>query len=304
MSPLAKTFSAFAVALVVFASSLAPASAACKKMGFLVNDYGKEGPTKDAQLLLDKHIAAWADKEGIVEYSVGKKTVECELFLDFIVFDEHTCTASATVCWGGSKQPKTQTAKNKKKSKSKTKTAKSDKKSNKSRKSADKKSKSKVTKTVAEKKPEPKTPVVKVKTVETNPERVGSDKAATVETSAIVRDAPAPKTPAAQPGSPTVPYAQDAVIRNTGDGKDAPPTVPAVKAAVAKPTTVDATRAVVSDERAAADRAAAAAERAAAAAERAATAAQQAAQAAKDAVAAGQASRAAVVEPIKPTKTP
>ncbi|NJO32425.1 MAG: hypothetical protein HC869_04145 [Rhodospirillales bacterium] len=32
---------------------------------------------------------------------MGKKDVSCELFLDFIVFDEHTCKASALVCWPG-----------------------------------------------------------------------------------------------------------------------------------------------------------------------------------------------------------
>ncbi len=93
----------FALALAsLSAISLAaagPASAACKKMGFLVNDYGKDGPTKDAQELLEKDIAKWAASQGIAKYTVTKKDVTCELFLNFIVFDEHTCTASANVCW-------------------------------------------------------------------------------------------------------------------------------------------------------------------------------------------------------------
>ena len=71
----------------------------CTKLAFAVNDYGKAGPTKDAQSLLDKHIADWAQRKGIKKYSIGKKTVKCELFLDFGVFDEHTCTATAPVCW-------------------------------------------------------------------------------------------------------------------------------------------------------------------------------------------------------------
>src|SRR5262245_24558875 len=78
-----------------------PAEAGCKRMGFLVNDYGKDGPTRDAQEGLDKHIAQWAAEQGIEKYTVGKKDVSCELFLNLIVVDEHTCTASATVCWGG-----------------------------------------------------------------------------------------------------------------------------------------------------------------------------------------------------------
>ncbi|MFM9768079.1 hypothetical protein, partial [Streptomyces scabiei] len=37
----------------------------------------------------------------IAKYNTGPKEVKCELFLNFIVFDEHTCTAEATVCWDG-----------------------------------------------------------------------------------------------------------------------------------------------------------------------------------------------------------
>lgn len=85
-----------------------PAVAGCKRMGFLVNDYGKDGPTKDAKSLLDKHIAQWAAEQGIEKYTVGKKDVKCDLFLNLIVVDEHTCTASATVCWGNDKMPASQ----------------------------------------------------------------------------------------------------------------------------------------------------------------------------------------------------
>mgnify|MGYP001366458508 CR=1 FL=1 len=80
----------------------APASAECTRLGFTVNDYGKDGPTKDAKELLDKHIAKTMAERGISKYTVGKKDVSCELFLDLILFDEHTCKAEATVCWGGS----------------------------------------------------------------------------------------------------------------------------------------------------------------------------------------------------------
>jgi hypothetical protein len=77
------------------------ANAECTRLGFTVNDYGKDGPTADAKRLLDKHIAEQMSKRGIGKYTVGKKDVSCELFLDFIVFDEHTCKAEATVCWPG-----------------------------------------------------------------------------------------------------------------------------------------------------------------------------------------------------------
>jgi hypothetical protein len=87
---------AIAVAALIGATH---AEAACTRLAFSVNDYGKVGPTKDATNLLDKYIADWARQKGIKSYSVSKKDVSCELYLDVIVFDEYTCKASALVCW-------------------------------------------------------------------------------------------------------------------------------------------------------------------------------------------------------------
>lgn len=84
---------------VALAVGTMTAHAKCTRLGFSVNDYGKDGPTKDAKDLLDKYIAKWAAERGIGKYTTGKKDVTCELFLDFGVFDEHTCKAVATVCW-------------------------------------------------------------------------------------------------------------------------------------------------------------------------------------------------------------
>ena len=99
MRPVHHLLSAAAAAALVSTGLAVPATAACKKMGFLVNDYGKDGPTADAKRLLDEHIAKWAVEKGIAKFTVSKKDVSCELFLNLIVVDEHTCTASATVCW-------------------------------------------------------------------------------------------------------------------------------------------------------------------------------------------------------------
>ena len=102
-----KYLPAIAAALVgAVVISTAPAFAECKRMGFTVNDYGKDGPTKDAKDLLDKTIAKAMADRGVKTYTTGKKDVKCELFLNFIVFDEHTCTAEATVCWNGGTLPK------------------------------------------------------------------------------------------------------------------------------------------------------------------------------------------------------
>ena len=87
-----------ALALSLFADA---ATAACTRLGFSVNDYGKDGPTKDAKDLLDKYVAKWAAERGIKKYTIGKKEVKCELFLDVILFDEHTCRAEAPVCFEG-----------------------------------------------------------------------------------------------------------------------------------------------------------------------------------------------------------
>ena len=98
---------AFLTALALLAAGTAtPASAACKRFSFLVNDYGKDGPTKDAKDLLDKYIGEWMKGQNISKWTVGKKEVKCDLFLNFIVFDEHTCTATASACWDGA-APKT-----------------------------------------------------------------------------------------------------------------------------------------------------------------------------------------------------
>ena len=88
----------FAAAFLVLFPTAA-AEAKCTRLAFSVNDYGKEGPTKDAKVLLDKYVAQWTAERGIKKYTTGKKDVSCELFLDVILFDEHTCKAAATVCW-------------------------------------------------------------------------------------------------------------------------------------------------------------------------------------------------------------
>ena len=89
------------LAASLLGAGVGQAQAACQKLGYSVNDYGKEGPTNDAKQLLDKYIAEWTAEHGIKNYKVGKKEVTCKLFLDFGFFDEHTCTATATFCWDG-----------------------------------------------------------------------------------------------------------------------------------------------------------------------------------------------------------
>ena len=93
---------ATAAILAMSVAATNAAFAACTRLSFSVNDYGKDGPTKDARNLLDSYATKWTSERGIKKFSVGPKEVSCELFLNFIVFDEHTCTATANVCWEGS----------------------------------------------------------------------------------------------------------------------------------------------------------------------------------------------------------
>lgn len=90
---------------LAFGIAAGSADAACTRLAFSVNDYGKVGPTKDAKDLLDKYIAKWTAERGIAKYTTGKKDVTCELFLDVGLFDEYTCKAAASVCWPGSNVP-------------------------------------------------------------------------------------------------------------------------------------------------------------------------------------------------------
>ena len=99
MASLQTVLASCVIAVAAVGMTAEVAIAKCARLAFSVNDYGKEGPTKDAKALLDKYIADWAGKRGIKKYTTGKKDVTCELFLDFGVFDEHTCKAAATVCW-------------------------------------------------------------------------------------------------------------------------------------------------------------------------------------------------------------
>jgi hypothetical protein len=110
MRPSVNVVAALATAATFFAAVAVPASAECKRYGFTVNDYGKDGPTTDAKSLLDKLIATKMSEKGVKDYKTGPKKVSCELFLNFIVFDEHTCTADATVCWGGTPLPSSEQA--------------------------------------------------------------------------------------------------------------------------------------------------------------------------------------------------
>ena len=95
-------FSAAVIGALVTSIALPnTAYAKCTRLAFSVNDYGKEGPTRDAKRLLDVYIAKWTAENGIKKYRTGKKSVSCKLFLDFGFFDEHTCRAEADVCWRG-----------------------------------------------------------------------------------------------------------------------------------------------------------------------------------------------------------
>lgn len=99
-------FGLFAATLASFVLPMTSlADAKCTRLAFSVNDYGKEGPTNDAKAMLDKYIAKWTADRGITGYTTGPKKVTCELYLDLLLFDEHTCKAEASVCWADASVP-------------------------------------------------------------------------------------------------------------------------------------------------------------------------------------------------------
>jgi hypothetical protein len=62
--------------------TVTPADAACKKALVPRERFRQGRPTKDAKDLLDKYIADWTKEHGITKYTVGKKDVTCELYLN------------------------------------------------------------------------------------------------------------------------------------------------------------------------------------------------------------------------------
>jgi hypothetical protein len=72
--------------------------AVCDHLTYLVNDYGKDGPAKDANAGLDKTVAKFVADNKMTAYKQEKRGMSCELFLDFGFFDEYTCTASVDIC--------------------------------------------------------------------------------------------------------------------------------------------------------------------------------------------------------------
>ncbi|MEQ1578617.1 MAG: hypothetical protein ABL894_13310 [Hyphomicrobium sp.] len=241
-------------AAMTFGATL-PASAACKRMGFLVNDYGKDGPTKDAQELLEKDIAKWAAGQGIKTYTVNKKDVSCELFLNFIVFDEHTCTASATVCWDEKAPGKPAAAQDAK--------------------ATGTPAAAGNTEAASEAKSEAKPDTKDVKKAAAIPAdtKPAADAAAVKQPEATAAAKPSePKADKVETGAVQAPKTQDTKPEEATASAKATPAKAEIATEKAKPAT----------EQDASQMAAAAAERAAAAAERAAVAAERAAQAAMD----------------------
>ncbi len=52
--------------------------ARCARLGHLIHNYGKHGPTKDARDMFEKYAANWAAENGITKYSIGTKDVKYE----------------------------------------------------------------------------------------------------------------------------------------------------------------------------------------------------------------------------------
>ena len=75
------------------------ANAKCERHAFEVNDYGKEGPIRMARENLYKFVEKLKKEKGLKKVRVKESEPKCRLFLDFIVFDEHTCRIEANICY-------------------------------------------------------------------------------------------------------------------------------------------------------------------------------------------------------------
>jgi hypothetical protein len=91
---------AFLLVLLSLAAAPAARAAECQLLASSVNDYGKDGPARDAQALLATHIQTFTAARGIKAYSSSTPSVSCKLYLDVGLFNEYTCRAEANVCWG------------------------------------------------------------------------------------------------------------------------------------------------------------------------------------------------------------
>ncbi len=88
-------------ALIIAGSIVTTPAAArtCEWHAFEVNDYGKEGPIRMARENLYKWVDNLKKEKRIKNVSVSERKPKCRLFLDFGIFDEHTCRIEAKICW-------------------------------------------------------------------------------------------------------------------------------------------------------------------------------------------------------------
>lgn len=102
------SIAALAATLAAFsATAQAPKSApkTCATLGFTVNDFGKDEPTRQAKVFLSRLIVSTMEHHYIKGYTAGPPTVTCTFFTKFMGFDEYTCKAEAEVCWPGTRDP-------------------------------------------------------------------------------------------------------------------------------------------------------------------------------------------------------
>ncbi|MGI9385031.1 MAG: hypothetical protein ACR2PO_17910 [Methyloligellaceae bacterium] len=91
---------ALALAGLAVVLTAQPAEAACRTLGFSVNDFGKDVPTRDSRSFLQDYIKRWTKEQGIGRYRVGKTTTTCKFYLKLpILGEEYTCKSQARVCW-------------------------------------------------------------------------------------------------------------------------------------------------------------------------------------------------------------
>ncbi len=87
---------AFALFIVCVGASGSHAAPFCKTLKGEWVGFGEADTRKEAEIRLDKELAAWGDRYKIAPVKAKDRKASCEIYLKAL--NEYFCTANAVVC--------------------------------------------------------------------------------------------------------------------------------------------------------------------------------------------------------------